>query len=307
MKYEVAVIADLCMDLLVAGDVKPIYGQVEQYVNDYQTDIGGSGSIFAAQYNKLGGNAAMFGIVGEDDFGSMLTQKIEEIGMSTDFLFTSENVKTALGLNLAYEDDRAMLTYKGTLGEVSEKQIKACGIFDKTDHVHISSYFLLDQLHSMWVPLLSELELKGVSVSLDTNWAPEGNWSAVHPLLPYIDVFIPNEEEALQISGMSSCDEAGRWLSSRCGMVVMKRGANGARVFKGETVRDFSVPEALAKGLKIADTTGAGDNFGAGFVWSWLRNKPLEEAIKMAITCGTSSLRKLGGIEGQYVPHAVEA
>ena len=70
MRLEVVVIADLCADILVTADVRPIYGQVEQYAKDYELEVGGSAIIFASQFTKLGGNIGLIGTVGDDVFGS---------------------------------------------------------------------------------------------------------------------------------------------------------------------------------------------------------------------------------------------
>ncbi|MCX2739772.1 carbohydrate kinase family protein [Pontibacter anaerobius] len=302
MKHQLVTIADLCLDILFTADVVPKYGQVEQFVNDYHVDLGGSAAIFASQFAKLGGNPALFGVVGTDTFGDILTLKLHESGIMTDYLVKDTETKTAVGLGLAKGDDRAMLTYKGTMQSVTPERIRKAGILREAKHIHIASFYLLDQLHELWEQELKSLKQNGVTVSLDTNWAPEGNWQAVHSILGYVDVFIPNEEEALLISGQPTCDLAGEWLSTKCGLVVIKRGAAGASVYQNKEAVHFQVPSALTKHLEIADTTGAGDNFAAGFVYAWLNQNSIAESVNLAMRCGTTSLSKIGGIAGQYVP-----
>ena len=72
MKFDVAVIADLCVDILIRGDVVPVWGQVEQFVDDYCLELGGSAGIFASQFTRLGGRVGLYGKVGNDLFGRYL-------------------------------------------------------------------------------------------------------------------------------------------------------------------------------------------------------------------------------------------
>jgi sugar/nucleoside kinase (ribokinase family) len=301
MKPIVAIIADLCLDMVFTGDVTPQYGQVEQFVDDYRIELGGSATIFASQFTKLGGAIRMYGAVGNDFLGGYLLDQLDKLGISTQFILSSDDHKTAIGLGLARGDDRAMLTYAGSMNAIRAVEINRSGILQTAKHLHIASYFLLEQLQPFWTHELPALKQRGMTISLDTNWAPREDWEAVHPILPYIDVLIPNEEEALRISGQTQVDEAGRWLAQFGGLVVIKRGEKGATVFDGSSVQHFRVPEALSKDLTIADTTGAGDNFDAGFVYAWLRKAPLDECVDLALRCGTGSLSAIGGIAGQLV------
>ena len=300
MKFDVAVIADLCIDILFTGDVKPIYGQVEQFVNDYAVELGGSAGIFASQFSKLGGKVGLLGTVGNDLFGNYLINRIDELGISTKYISRSNEFKTSVGLGLANQDDRAMLTYKGSMNGVTTKNVMGSGLFNTTNHLHIASYFLLDQLQPFWFAQLSTLKQKGLTVSLDTNWSLNDRWQPVTEILEHIDVFIPNEEEALRIAGKTDIEDAGIWLSKFGGLVVVKRGENGAMVFQENSVKKYPVPEILRTDLKIADTTGAGDNFDAGFLRAWLQGTSLDKCVKLGMRCATSSLTKIGGIAGQF-------
>ncbi|HLZ16606.1 MAG TPA: carbohydrate kinase family protein, partial [Cyclobacteriaceae bacterium] len=297
MKKEIITVADLCVDLLFVGDVKPVYGQVEQFVNDYTVELGGSTAIFSSQFTKLGGNVKLIGKVGKDVFGDYLIERLSELNIPPDGVIKSPSEKTAVGLGLAYHGDRAMLTYSGAMSELSGDEILATGLLDHPQHVHITSYYLLGHLHDFWREQVPLLKKRGTTISLDTNWSPFGDWKKVHSILSFVDVFIPNEQEALHISGQSSVMDAGKWLRDHCELTVIKRGAEGAVAFgKQEKITPLNIPSLLTRGLKIADTTGAGDNFDAGFMSAWLSRKELEECILDGMICGTMSLSKVGGI-----------
>ena len=299
MKYDVAVVADLCLDILLSGKVKPVYGQVEQFVDDYAVDLGGSAAIFASQFAKLGGKVGLIGTVGDDAFGEILIKKLNDLNIPTNHVITKPEIKTSVGVGLSYFDDRAMLTYQGSMAALSVEDILNSKVLDQTCHLHIAGYFLLDQLFGFWPEVLIELQKKGITTSLDTNWAPNNNWNKVKELLPYINVFMPNEEEAKKISDKTDIMEAGAWLAKFCQIVVIKRGGEGATIFKEKFHFHTDVPQEISKDLKIADTTGAGDNFDAGFLREWLQGKPLKVCGMTAVKCGALSLSKIGGIQGQ--------
>jgi ribokinase len=299
MLFDVVVIADLCIDILMKGDVVPVWGQAEQFVDDCSLELGGSAGIFASQFTRLGGKVGLYGKVGNDLFGRYLRERITGLGIATDHLFTSERQRTPVGLGLIRKDDRAMLTYRGCLPEITFESVEASGLLAQAPHLHIASYFLLEAMRPHWPEVLPRLRQQGMTVSLDTNWSAAGDWHAVREILGYVDVFVPNEQEALHISGMDNIEDAGKWLSQIVKLTVIKRGAQGAVAIDRETGNRFELPGTALDERNIADTTGAGDNFDAGFLYAWLKGAPLGNCLKLGARCGTSSLARMGGIEGQ--------
>jgi sugar/nucleoside kinase (ribokinase family) len=299
MTFDVVMVADLCADMLFRGDARPVYGQVEQFVDDYEIELGGSAAIFASQFTRLGGRVALHGLVGEDLLGRFVHERIISLGISAQYLRTTSQSKTPVGLGLLSQGDRAMLTHIGCWREITVDTVQRSGVLTAARHLHIAGYFLLQELQPHWPTLLSALKASGCTVSLDTNWAPLGDWHSVRAVLPYVDVFLPNEGEALHISGKAGLDEAGAWLAGITGLTVIKCGAQGAVAFSRDEHRQFPVPPALLENLRIVDTTGAGDNFDAGFVFAWLRGAPLADCVALGMKCATASLAAIGGIEGQ--------
>jgi len=299
MTFDVAMVADLCADMLFRGDARPVYGQVEQFVDDYEIELGGSAANFASQFTRLGGRVALYGRVGEDLLGRFVRERIAALGIGDRYLSSTSQSKTPVGLGLLAHDDRAMLTHVGSWREITVESVQRSGVLTAARHLHIAGYFLLEALQPHWPSVLPALKSSGVTVSLDTNWAPLGDWHAVRAVLPYVDVFLPNEGEARHISGKDDLDDAGRWLAGRTGLTVIKCGAQGAVAFKGAARTQFAVPSTLLENLRIVDTTGAGDNFDAGFMRAWLRGAPLADCVALGMKCATASLAAIGGIEGQ--------
>lgn len=296
--FDVLAMADLCFDIIISGPEAPQFNQVELLVDDYMIDLGGSVGIFACQFAKLGGSIALLGNVGKDIPGQIIIDRLKSAGVDTGLLSIRDGEKTAMGLNLFCKGDRAMLTCLGVMDQ-SIPAIFTAALSHKAKHWHIGGYFLLRELIHTWPVWVQTLREQGVSISLDTNWDPSGKWENVYAILPMVDVFLPNEAEAMAISGKKDVTEAGLFLAEVCPLVVIKMGEKGAMVFKDGNSRYYPLPPALTENLHIVDTTGAGDNFDAGFIFSWLSGAAENYCIENAFRCAVSSLTGLGGIEKQ--------
>jgi sugar/nucleoside kinase (ribokinase family) len=300
-QFDIVNVADISADLVITGQEKPSFGQVETLAESYELELGGSGPIFASQFAKLGGRIAVLTVVGNDLLGKFILQRMEEVGIDTRYIRSSDMNVTPLGLNMSIKGDRSMLTVLGTLNEITPELVEQLPL-DLVRHWHMAGYFLLPQLIPFWPGFLRKLKQKGITVSLDTNWSPSENWDQVQEILPLVDLFLPNEQEAMAITGSAGIREAGRMLNRQCPTVVIKRGGEGATLFSKEDEIDTTVEEHWKQPVMLVDTTGAGDSFDAGFIYEWLRGSPPESCLRTGVICGTSSVHGVGGIEAQYQP-----
>jgi ribokinase len=76
--FEVMTLADVCVDLIVTGDVRPRFHQVEQFVDDLSLQLGGSAAIFASQMARLGASTALVGWVGADVLGDFVLSELKK-------------------------------------------------------------------------------------------------------------------------------------------------------------------------------------------------------------------------------------
>lgn len=96
-----------------------------------------------------------------------------------------------------------------------------------------------------------------------------------------VDIFAPNHEEALALTGQASVEAALARLAELVPLAIIKLGAAGAVARRGDEL-------AHATGIPVAvvDTTGAGDCFNAGFLYGYLRGMALEECLRRGNICG---------------------
>jgi sugar/nucleoside kinase (ribokinase family) len=292
--YDVLVIGELNVDLILTGDVTPVFGQVEKLVDDAVLTIGSSAAIFACGTARLGLRTAFIGTCGDDEFGRYLLRELAARGIDTRGIVVNPEVKTGLTVHLSRGHDRAMLTHPGSIPLLREKDIDR-RLLAQARHLHLASYFLLDALRPAVPRLFREARAAGLTVSLDTNYDPSEAWDgSVHDALREVDLFLPNETELRKITRRESVEDALSHLCSSLPLVAVKQGAEGATACKnGVLVRASSIP------TQVVDTTGAGDSFDAGFVYGWLAGWDVARTLRFACICGALSTRGQGGTESQ--------
>jgi sugar/nucleoside kinase (ribokinase family) len=292
--FDLLVLADVNPDLILVGDVEPGFGQVERIVEDARLTVGGSGAIVACGAARLGLRTAICGVVGDDVFGRFMRDEIERRAVDVGGLVVEPGRPTGLTVVLARPGDRAILTRPGTIADLHADRIDR-GMLDAARHVHVASYFLQDALRPGLPVLFERVRANGATTSVDPNWDPSERWDdGLLDLLRATDVFLPNAQEAIRISGGASEEAAARTLAAHAGVVVVKTGADGAIAASGDGL--LRAPAATGE---TVDATGAGDAFDAGFLASRLAGDPLERSLAIANACGALSMRALGGVEAQ--------
>lgn len=292
--FDLLVVGEINPDLILRGDVTPAFGQVEQIVDDATLTIGSSSVIFACGAARLGLRVAFVGVVGADAFGQFMRDQMAARGIDVSAVVTEPSQPTGFSVILSRGVDRAILTYPGSIAALRYEQIDLA-LLDQARHLHLGAFFMLDALRPDVPRLFAAARARGLTVSLDTNYDPSERWDGgLHEALASVDLFLPNEAELCAIGGSSDPDSALERLSERVPLVGVKLGAQGGAARQaGATVR------APALQVQLADTTGAGDSFDAGFVYGFLNGWSLEQTLRLACACGSLSTRAAGGTAAQ--------
>ena len=135
---------------------------------------------------------------------------------------------------------------------------------------------------------------KGVMVAFNPAPAPEDGKLPAQ-LLQNLDVIIPNQTEASQLTGIDASD----WHNARLAaaalralgprIVIITLGEQGAYVSEGDNgyyIDSFAVT--------ALDTTAAGDAFCGAFAAAYSRRLPLSEAVRYGCAAGALACTKLG-------------
>ncbi len=293
-----------CVGILVA-DV--IVETVTEYpgkgvllpVNSITMHNGGNAMTAGVNLSKLGVDASIVGMVGSDMFGSYLKQKLKESGANVDGVKESEKVQTSASvLMIDPAGERSFFHCTGANAVFSYDDIDF-DIIEKTDMVFVTGSFLLETFDgSDTMRFLKKCKEMGKTTFLDVCWDASGRWGkTINQAMPYIDYFMPSIDEAEQIAQKSDPDEISDvFFENGVKNVIIKLGSKGAYLRKEGEDKGTLYPSY--KGIKVVDTTGAGDSFCSGFLAEFARGGTLEDCIKFANATGALSVMEKGATTG---------
>lgn len=198
---DLLVLAELNPDVLVSsGEVQVRFGQVEQLVEDATITLGSSGAITACAAAAQGLDVAVCAVVGDDPIGEWTVELLRGQGVDVSGVVRRAGLRTGLSVVLTRADgDRAILTYGGAMTELSAADVPPARL-RAARHVHASSYFLQRGLQADLAGLFAAARAAGATTSLDTGWAPRGEWSCVRPVLDHLDYLLPNAAECTNLA-----------------------------------------------------------------------------------------------------------
>jgi sugar/nucleoside kinase (ribokinase family) len=293
-EFDLLVIGEINPDLILQGqDVSPAFGQAEKLVENAALTIGSSSVIFACGAARLGLKVIFVGIVGDDVFGHFMLNQMQARHIDTSPCIISKKETTGFSMILSQPNDRAILTHAGSMASLRYSDIDQ-NLFKQVKHLHVGSFFMLEQLQNDVAQLFACAKAAGLSTSIDTNWDPKEQWdSGLAEVFKHTDVFLPNEAELLNISKRATVEEALESLG-HIPMIAVKCGAKG-----GLVQHDSEILTALPLPVTVIDTTGAGDSFDAGFLYGYLQKWELEKSLRLACACGSLSTQGIGGTSAQ--------
>jgi sugar/nucleoside kinase (ribokinase family) len=291
--FDLVVLGDCNPDVLVlGGDVTPAFGQQEKLVDTISLVVGGSAAITAVAAARLGLSVALVAAVGADPAGRFMLDQLSREAVDVSAVVIRDEVATGMTVALSRGGDRAILTAVGAMASLTAADVPG-GLLARSRHVHVSSYFLLeDSLGPGVAGLLAAARAAGATTSLDTNWDPSGRWGdeRLSRAIAQAGVLLPNEAEALRLAGAASLDAAATSLTAAGRRLVVKLGERGALCADGAARHQVSVEPVTP-----VDTTGAGDCFNAGLIAGLLQGLPLPEAAALGCAAGALSTGAPGG------------
>lgn len=240
----------------------------------FERNPGGAPANVLSLLSNLGINTAFIGKVGDDLFGHELKNVLQRAGIDTNGLILSERYNTTLAfVELDQRGDRSFCFVRNY---GADKMIERCEInfslFDQAKIFHFGGVTLTDEpSRSATLAAAEEAKKRGLLISYDPNFRPllwKGD--AVPVLLEgvkYADILKVSDEECRMLSGMDSLEEGTEFLSKTYGvrLVFATLGAKGSAFRYGAYYG-----EQPTFHVKTVDTTGAGDAFLGGVLYSIL-------------------------------------
>jgi len=299
--YDVLVIGELNVDLIL-NDIEsfPEMGK-EKIARRMSLVMGSSSAIFACNLASLGNRVGFIGKIGQDSFGDLVIRNLENKNVDTSLIVRSTSTFTGATIVLNFDQDRAMVTCPGAMDTLTGEDIPFQEM-DKARHLHLSSFFLQTGIRSDVKEIFKAAREKGLTTSLDIQWDPEEQWDFDYPsVLPFVDVFLPNESEITALAGESDPVQAIHKIKSYGNTIAVKCGDRGALLWKDDTL---SQRKAYVND-RIVDAIGAGDSFNAGFIHRFLKGAPGPDCLDFGNLAGAISTTAAGGTGAFTTPEEI--
>lgn len=292
-EFDITIAGELNLDLILYGLPDELPPEREFLADRMMLTLGGSCSILAHNLAALGSRVGFQSKIGDDDLGAAALAALQQIGVDVSRVRSvTGEIKTGLTVILQRKAWRNMVTYSGTIAELAWEDLDFAYLANSR-HFHISSFYLQRALRPRVPELFRKMKEAGLTTSLDTNDDPDDAWQGgLRESLQYVDVFLPNEREALKAADADNLDDAVRKLSLIVPLVVVKRGREGALAQRGS---DRFVAPAIA--IDAVDAVGAGDSFDAGFLHEYVRGADVQTCLRNGNLAGAFSTTRPGGTE----------
>jgi len=287
--FDVIVVGSYSVDLIFTGLSEfPQLGKDVAGTDFKMTP--GEAFISAISMHRLGIKVGWAADFGNDDFSRFALKCAQDEGLDESLFVIHDRPYRRVSVSASFPKDNAFITY-----------------YDPDPQVPAAIPALIkSQAKVLFIPglyygnLLGSgnklIRAKNMKLVMDGNSSTGdilGNtWEckAIRKAIKSTHIFLPNAKEARRITGEQNLSVAIQQLGELCPIVVIKDGSNGAYAYINNEL--FRVP---AISVDVLDTTGAGDNFNAGFLCAWLDGQSMETCLKWGNIVGGLSTTALGG------------
>lgn len=244
---------------------------------------GGKGINQSVALAKAGAQVYHCGLIGED--GRMFLDVCREYGVNSDYI---KVIDEKSGHTIIQVDDNAencILLYGGANQQFTEEYVdEVISAFDKGD------VLLLQNEVNMIPYIVDKAYDKGMLIALNPS---PFNDSLKEVDMSKIGIFLLNEVEGGQITGVSSPDEIIDKLLEMypSAKIVLTLGSDGA-VYADSSTR---VSQPIFS-VKAVDTTAAGDTFTGYFITGMLEGMDISDILRMSAKASSIAVTRKGAI-----------
>ena len=292
----------LCVGVLVSDlfvppvDRLPTPGEL-LLTDDFLIEPGGCAANVAVALSRLGVAAGVIGRVGDDLYGEQVKRDLSALGIDTSGVVTTPELGTSktVIVSVVGEDRRYLHTF-GANAALEASDIGASA-FETADVIYVGGYLILPALRNEELaPRLAAARARGAKTILDVAVPAGQNLSvdAVSRLLPHVDYFVPNLDEAFALTGEPDPRrQADRLIEHGALTVLIKLGDQGIHVRSAAESFELDAPP-----IDVVEPSGAGDAFAAGLAVGILEGWDLTTMVRFASVIGASACTALGCAAG---------
>ena len=294
----------LCLGILFADVVchpishLPVPGELVP-TERVELSLGGCASNVAINLARFDMSIGLCGCIGDDPFSDFIERSLRHVpGVDTSRLKRVADMGpgTSMILNVQGEDRRFVST-NGANAEYRLTDLPDEWLTPGTI-IYIGGFLMMPKLESPeTLDVLQRARDRGCRILLDVVlYGDRPYWDAVKPLLPYTDIFMPNDHEAERICHLSDpIDQAKFFLDAGTNAVVITCGEKGTLYYSAqEKFRADIFPTDYIGG------TGAGDAFNSGFIAAMHENRTPLECVTWGSALGASCVRHIGATQSVF-------
>ncbi|MGD6776142.1 aminoimidazole riboside kinase [Sutcliffiella horikoshii] len=264
----------------------------------FQKSPGGAPANVAVGVARLETKSTFIGKVGNDVLGRFLKKTLEDYGVNTSSILLTDDIRTGVVFVTLENGERSFDFYINPSADrfLTEEEIDE-KLFDENKILHFGSISLISEpTRSATIKAVKLAKEKGLTVSYDPNLRL-GLWDSevaakeqIISMLPYADILKISEEELEFITGEKDIEKGADKLAKYdIPLLLVTLGSEGSYVFTREGHQH--VP---ARKVTTVDTTGAGDAFVSGILYTaneWdgnITSITLKKAVEMATFASVS-------------------
>lgn len=289
--FDITMVGEANIDLLLYGIEEELPLERELLADKMELQLGGSPAITAHNLASLGSRVGFVTPVATDLFSEYCQRQLQLAGVDLARRVPApEGIGTGVTVFLQHKESRHAFTYDGITKSLTYRDLDL-DYLCSAKHFHFASYFLQEGLRKDVPKLLATLKDAGLTISMDTNDDPSGQWTKeIFAALQYVDILMPNQREASALARESDWEKAAVQLLAYCPTLVVKLGRQGAALVTRERSHQIAPFQ-----VNSIDAVGAGDSFNAGFLHAYVQGWPLERCVRFGNLSGAFSTTAVGG------------
>ena len=248
---------------------------------------GGSCCNMIRAMARMGADVGYIGKIGNDSASEVYEKEIIKAGVHP-FLVRTKGISGCSTVLISSDGERTMATFLGPAATLSDEEIPD-EILQAYDFLYIEGYLIANE--KLFLPVLKRAKRMGLKVALDlSNFnIVQGFRDLLKAVIPaYVDILFANESEAEAYAEISAI-EAIDMIADTVETAVVTVGKDGVWAKKGD--RKIN-QEAVSN--QVVDTTGAGDNFAAGFLYGYSLDATLEQSVQIGSLLSGNVIEAVG-------------
>lgn len=255
---------------------------------------GGSAGNTMAGFASFGGEGAFIGKVAKDQLGEIFIHDMKASGIHTECAILENGPETARSFIFVTPDaQRSMNTFLGASVEFSEEDIKE-DIIAASEIIYLEGY-LYDKPQAKAAykkaAKIARDHGRKMSLSLSDSFCVQRHHAEFLDLVKEgTDILFANEDEIKELFKTDDFDAAVSQVRGQCDIIAITRGDKGSVIVTSDHI--FTVdPEPV---INIEDTTGAGDQYAAGFLYGLSEGMPLEHCGYLGSLAASEVISHIG-------------